>query len=369
MFRIPIKYTRLLILMCPVVLAIGCASDSRRDNEEFKPPAYPPPPEKARFIYERTFRSSFDVKEVTAMERFKTFATGVAGAGYGLAKPYGVAVHEGRVYVSDTVQRVVLVFDAPGRDFRVIGREGEGQLTKPIGIAVDKNNGKLYVADNTAKRVAVFDKDENFIHAIGGPEYFRRPSGVAVSPDGNQVYVVDTGGVDSQEHHMYIFDAISGDHIKTVGSRGAAPEQFNLPLQAAAAPDGTVYVVDGGNFRVQSFLADGSYKASFGAIGRRSGQFSRPKGIATDKQGNVYVVDAAFGNFQIFDSTGQLLLFVGNRGFKGMPGEYMLPAGVAVDEDGRVYVVDQYFKKVDVYRPADLQEDQGWLSSERKDKK
>ena len=303
------------------------------------------------------------------MERFKTFATGTVGSGYGLQKPYGIAVYQGRVYVADTVQRVVLLFDAPGKDFKVIGQDGIGQLMKPIGVAIDHNNGTLYVADNSAKRVVVYDKDGKYLRAIGGTEYFSRPSGVAVSPDGSKVYVIDTGGVDSQAHHMYIFDAFSGEHLKTVGSRGTELSQFNLPLQAATAPDGTVYVVDGGNFRVQGFYGDGTYKTTFGAIGRRSGQFSRPKGIATDKDGNIYVVDAAFGNFQIFNPQGQLLLFVGDRGYEGKPGEYMLPSGVAVDEDGRVYMVDQYFKKVDVYRPADLPEDQGWLSSTRKDTK
>lgn len=167
---------------------------------------------------------------------------------------------------------------------------------------------------------------------------------------------------------MYIFDAITGEHLKTVGDRGTENGQFNLPLQAVTTPDGTVHVVDGGNFRVQSFFPDGTYKSAFGAIGRRSGQFSRPKGISSDKDGNIYVVDAAFGNFQIFNEQGQLLLFVGDRGYDGKPGEYMLPAGIDVDEDGRVYMVDQYFKKIDVFRPADLPEDQGWLSSVRKSK-
>ncbi|MGD8573205.1 MAG: 6-bladed beta-propeller, partial [Gammaproteobacteria bacterium] len=349
-------------------LLTGCGSQAHKEDD-FKPPVYPPPPEKARFIYERTFRTSFDVKEQSAMERLKTFATGSVGAGYGLQKPYGVAVYQGQIFVTDTVQRVVLAFDVPGKDFRIIGREGIGRLVKPIGIAVDRNTGTLFVADNTANRVVVYDKEGNYLRAIGGSEYFRRPSGVAVSPDGSKVYVVDTGGVDSQEHHMYIFDAFSGEHLKTVGDRGTQPGQFNLPLQAAAAPDGTVYVVDGGNFRVQGFTPDGRFKTTFGAIGRRSGQFSRPKGIAADNDSNVYVVDAAFGNFQIFNPEGKLLLFVGTRGFDGRPGEYMLPAGITVDEDGRVYLVDQYFKKVDVFRPADLPEDEGWLSSERERKK
>jgi len=363
------KFIYFFIALAPFVFFLhGCSSGAHKETE-FVPPAYPPPPEKPRFIYERTLRTSFDVKESSTMERFKIFATGQSGAGYGLQKPYGVAVYQGKVYVADTVQRVVLVFDVPGKDFKIIGQEGVGQLVKPIGVAIDRNSGTLYVADNTAKRVVVFDKDGNYLRAIGGPEYFRRPSGVTVSPDGAQIYVVDTGGVDSQEHHMYIFDAFSGEHLKTVGDRGTESGQFNLPLQAATAPDGTVYVVDGGNFRIEGFNYDGTFKNAFGAIGRRSGQFSRPKGIATDKDGNIYVVDAAFGNFQIFNPQGQLLLFVGDRGFDGRPGEYMLPAGVAVDEDGRVYMADQYFKKVDVFRPADLPEDQGWLSAGKEYKK
>lgn len=364
-----VHYFLIALLSALMVTVISsCASRSHKESE-FKPPVYPPPPEKPRFIYERTLRSSFDVEEQTAMQRFKSFATGIAGSGYGLGKPYGIAVYRGRVYVADTVQRVVFMFDAPGKAFKVIGQEGIGQLNKPIGVAVDRNNGTLFVVDNSAKRVVIYDKDGNYLRSLGGSDYFTRPSGIAVSPDGNKVYVVDTGGVDSQNHKMYIFDAYTGEHLKTVGSRGTENGQFNLPLQAAAAPDGTVYVVDGGNFRVQAFHPDGTFKMNFGAIGRRSGQFSRPKGIATDKEGNTYVVDAAFGNFQIFNPQGHLLLWVGDRGYKGLPGEYMLPSGIAVDEDGRVYMVDQYFKKVDVFRPYELPADQGWLSSVRKDKK
>ena len=70
---------------------------------------------------------------------------------------------------------------------------------------------------------------------------------------------------------------------------------------------------------------------------------------------------AAFGNFQIFNDAGELLMFIGNRGTDGGPGMFMLPSGLAVDEDGRVYMVDQYFSKVDVFRPATLAMDEGYL--------
>ena len=54
---------------------------------------------------------------------------------------------------------------------------------------------------------------------------------------------------------------------------------------------------------------------------------------------------------------------MGNRGAAGGPGQYMLPAGIFVDEDGRVYMVDQYFKKIDIFRPANLKPNEGWLST------
>ena len=92
---------------------------------------------------------------------------------------------------------------------------------------------------------------------------------------------------------------------------------------------------------------------------------------ATDPDGNIYVVDSAFGNFQIFNNKAQLLMFIGQRGQQGNPGQYMLPAGITVDEDGRVYLVDQFHRKVDIFRPARIEKDEGYLGGEhlRKDKK
>jgi len=54
-------------------------------------------------------------------------------------------------------------------------------------------------------------------------------------------------------------------------------------------------------------------------------------------------------------------MFVGQRSQTQGPGLYMLPAGITVDEDGRVYVVDQFFRKVDIYRPANVAKNGGYL--------
>ncbi len=316
-------------------------------------PVFPPPPERARFVYEGTLHTSRDVEQTSFSDKLRQMATGVQTEPTGLAKPYAVVAGKGRVYVSDTQQRAVLMFDLIAHTFKTIGSEGAGVLQKPLGMALS-DQGELYVADITAGRVMVYDRDGKFLRAIGDKTSFKRPTGVALDETANRLYVVDTGGIESDDHRVFVFDPKSGAPLGIIGKRGTGEGEFNLPLQAAVAPDGTFYVVDSGNFRVQAFKRDGTFSRLFGSLGRRSGQFSRPKGVATDKQGNVYVVDSAFGNFQVFNSAGDLLLFVGERNTTGGPAAFMLPAGITTDEDGRIYVVDQFFRKVDIFRPVDV---------------
>ncbi|HHM04725.1 MAG TPA: 6-bladed beta-propeller [Gammaproteobacteria bacterium] len=333
-----------------VSLLSGCASPTRAP-EGFEPPVYPPPPDEPRFVYERTLRVAEDVQKLTGFEKLRLAATGKSPVARGLVKPYGVAVRQGRVYVTDTAQRAVLLFDMAAGRYRQFGEQEPGALIKPTGIAVSPT-GEVFVADTSARRIRVYDPDGAYLRTLGNDELLTRPSGVALSPDGRTVYVVDVGGVDTNHHRVQVFDAQTGQHQQTIGTRGREGGQFNLPLQAATAPDGTLYVVDGGNFRVQAFTAAGGYVFSFGRLGRFPGQFARPKGIATDRNGNIYVVDAAFGNVQLFNPKGQVLMFIGRRARASSPGQFSLPAGVAVDEGGRVYVVDQFFRKIDIFRPV-----------------
>jgi DNA-binding beta-propeller fold protein YncE len=288
-----------------------------------------------------------------------TGETLTAGA-EGLSKPYGVAVFHGRVYVSDTAQQAVAVFDIPGQRFFKIGEDETGKLALPMGLDVDAQ-GNVYVVDNSAKLIQVYDMDGKHLRTLAGNgKWFVRPTGIAVDAAGSRIYVVDTGGVGSDQHHVRVFDAQSGQHLLDIGRRGTGPGELNLPRDVTLGKDGLLYVVDGGNFRVQVFRPDGTFVNTFGGIGRQGGQFSRPKEAAADAEGNVYIVDSAFGNFQIFTPEGLLLLSVGNRSERDGLAKYMLPSGIAIDGDGRVYMADQYFRKVDVYRPAKLAADEGF---------
>lgn len=342
-----------------LVLA-GCATQP--EVKPLPPLMFPPPPEEPRFVFERTVLSSGDVEVLDSSARWRQVLTGESSSARGFAKPFDVAACQGRIYVSDTVKRKVLLFDVPTRKYREIGDQDPGALRKPLGLAVD-GDCDLYVVDATLKRIMVYNQNGTFLRAIAGPDYFERPSHVTVDRDGKRVYAVDTGGVNTNNHRVRVFEGLTGQHLYDIGTRGTKDGELNLPRDAQLGPDGLLYLVDGGNFRVQVFTQDGKFVRGWGSVGRQFGQFSRPKGIAVDKSGNIYVSDAAFGNFQIFDPTGQLLLFIGDRSEKPERAKYMLPAGITVDEDGRVYMVDQFFRKLDIYRPADLAETDGFLGA------
>ncbi len=339
----------------------GCSTAP--PEPEFAPPVFPTPPAEPRFVFERTLRFSDNIIKPSTGEKLKRFATGAPRELKGLVKPYDIAVQDGRIYVTDTVQSSVIVFDIPAGRYFEFGKEEPGSLTKPTGIDIS-DEGEVFVSDVSAQRVMVYDPNGRFLRAIGDRTLLQRPSDVTVDSRRQRVYVVDTGGVASQQHGVQVFDLTSGQHLQTLGTRGRDEGQFNLPLQAAVAPDGTLYVVDSGNFRIQVFEPDGTYKFTFGSLGRLPGQFAKPKGIAIDAAGNIYVVDTAFGNFQIFNPKGQLLLFIGNRGNASKPATYMLPAGIEVDELGRIYVADQFFRKIDIFRPTGLDPDLWTVSNQ-----
>ena len=293
-------------------LVAGCAVIPEQTVRRLENPVFPPPPEQARFIYERTLYSSLDVIDESESSKFEQVVTGGMRVGEPLDKPYGIAVFKGRVYVGDTVRRSIAVFDIPARKFSRIGEEDPGSLRLPLGLDVD-GDGNLYVADGTTKRIQVYDREGRYLRQLGGPEMFSRPVGIAVDGAATRIYVVDIGGVDSEQHRVRVFDPKSGKHLFDFGKRGEKDGEFNLPRDAAVAPDGRVYVVDGGNFRVQVFDRDGRFLKVFGVVGRQGGTFSRPKEIA-------------------------------------------------IDGDGRVYFVDQFFRKVDVFRPAGLAPGAGYVA-------
>ncbi|MBI3150828.1 MAG: TIGR03663 family protein [Chloroflexi bacterium] len=166
-------------------------------------------------------------------------------------------------------------------------------------------DGTIYVADSRNHRILHLDLEGKVLHEWGtfadgvgtpiGEGTFNEPWGVAVGPDGS-VYVTDTWN-----HRIEKFSA-TGRFIKTWGifGQGETPESFYGPRGLAVDAEGRVYVTDTGNKRIVVFDADGNFITQFGSAGFEPGQFDEPVGIAIDKNGTVYVVDTWNQRIQTF---------------------------------------------------------------------
>ena len=132
---------------------------------------------------------------------------------------------------------------------------------------------------------------------------------------------------------------ITASVVQGIGSKGTGPGQLDGPRGMAVGPDGSVFVADLGNARVAIFSADGSFKSSFGHLGEagkgKPGEFNEPSGVAVAADGTVYVADSWNGRIQHLDAKGTPL---GEWG--GPRYAFYSPRNVAVDRQGIVYVAD-----------------------------
>ncbi len=181
------------------------------------------------------------------------------------------------------------------------------------------------------------------------------PRAMAFAPDGS-FYVAD-----SRNNRIVHFDP-SGTLINQWGGSSGndpnnpnpnAPEgKFNEPWGVAVGPDGSVYVTDTWNYRIQKFTPDGKFIMMWSTFGQAGQQdtFYGPRGITVDGQGRVYVVDTGNKRVVLFDSNGKYLTQFGSAGLD--PGQFDEPVGIAIDGKGDLYIADTWNQRVQSFAPS-----------------
>lgn len=302
----------------------GCLTTNPDKDKNFF--FMPDKPELPRLQFIKTLRGSDDI--VPPKSKFDSFLTGASRKKF-LDKPYGIGMHDGKLYVCDT-NTSVFVFDYKNKGYyRLPGAKGTGALIEPMNIGIAEN-GYKYVADPFRKQVVAFDAKDFYVRAYGtGTDW--KP--IAAAPLDDFLYVTD-----AKNNAVQVFNIKSGKMIKTIGRKGPSEEQLHKPITLAFDSNKILYVVDALRFEIVKYDRDGHYLGTISGHGKSVGRVARPRGIAIDKKNRIYIVDASFNNVQIFHESGQVLLPWGWGGRR--KGTFYMPAGIAIDYDNIEYFRD-----------------------------
>jgi serine/threonine protein kinase, bacterial len=308
--------------------------------------------------------------------------TGVRGA---LDGPSAEAQFDGPFsLVRDSLGNLVVAEKNSGR-LRVVGGDGlvrtwvgtpnadveapsGSPFDQPTGLAIDAQD-RLYVVDGQHRLVRVSREGAFELLAGGtlgfqdGPALqaaFYQPWDVALS--GETAYLSDALNqrirLLAGDGHVYTL-AGSGEPGDTNGA--AAQARFNHPNGLALAPDGALYVADGGSFNavdaantlIRRVAPDGAVSTHAGLNtpgyvdgDARDAQFQRPLlGLAADARGNLYVADMNNHAVRVVTADGRVLTVAGNGTFgqsegSGEEAQLGLPTDVWCDGLGGLYVAD-----------------------------
>jgi DNA-binding beta-propeller fold protein YncE len=212
---------------------------------------------------------------------------------------------DGLIYVADTHNSRILVYDTQGRMRRRWGRYGKrpGEFIWVTDVAVDRH-GDVYTCEYGGynDRVQKFDRHGRFMLQCGTigerPGEFQRPQGIATDRAGN-VYVADAVNHRVQKLSPALVV------LKVWGEPGIEPGRLRYPYDVAMDDRDRVHVIEYGNQRVSVFDAEGRFLTAWGRPGRDPGEFDHPWGIGVDARGQVYVADTRNGRIQVFPASDQ----------------------------------------------------------------
>jgi uncharacterized protein (TIGR03437 family) len=257
-----------------------------------------------------------------------------------LNAPSGVALDaSGNLWIADTGNGWIrMVASGSGQITTVLG--GGGSLVTPIQIGFD-TNAVMLIADASGYRIREWFGSGTGLTTIAGAGFagdggdgypatatlLSAPRGVTESANGT-IYIADTGNHRVQRIFGSVLVTVAGNGYP--GFNGDGPGQgvtLNYPSGLCVDAAGNLYIADTGNNRIRKVTPDGNVTTILGPS-----QVNGPRGVAVDSSGNLWVADS--GNHRVV-AVGPGLPFT------VVASQLQTPSALAVDPgSGAVYVAD-----------------------------
>lgn len=311
---------------------------------------------------------SFSCREQVAERKPWAKVRTLAGLTDKFGEPFGVAVHNGVIHVSDGEKNSIFKVAKDGK-LSVL----TDKLDTPSQFAFDKN-GDLIVADtgsHTVKKVkangeieliAGLENQQGFQNGNAKTALFNAPIGIAVAE--NKIYVADTYNDRIRVIENGTVTTLAGGK-QGFGEGIGASAQFDTPSGLAVWTDGRILVADSGNRRIRVIETNGATWTLTGNGNEdwKDGKladavFVRPTAIAVSDSGAVFVTD---GNAirSIGARSFPLVETISNdwRGFADgefLHAKFNRPSGLAFDKNGNLFVTDSENQVLRIYSGEEL---------------
>lgn len=253
--------------------------------------------------------SSFEVDVVRTIypEILRVSARDRLSGGLSQQVPFRMATDSrGRILVTDPFLSVVQVLDIEREIRWQLKGDRTQQTVFPTYIAVDGDDN-IYVSEPKLAIVSVFFPDGRFLRSIG-ESHLVLPFGLALDKVNHRLYVAD-----HQRDEIQVY-SLKGEFLKAIASRGTAPGELISPTDIALHGE-LLYVLDSGNARFQNFDLEGHSKAVFDF-----GNDRLPLSFSIDSSGNLFCVDQFSLGLVVLDSAGNQISSFAIRQSYGQPG-------------------------------------------------
>ncbi len=271
-------------------------------------------------------------------------------------KPTYIAVDvQGRVFVADTYNDVIAIFDAKGNFIDgIINPDTSLREAIAAHIGRDVPEGTVFYYNKINSAVEYILPGEQAISIPGPSQMGWSPVGLRFDAQGNLMITNIVAG----QHAVIVYDAASintlgtsafNPQTQTFGKEGQDGGQFSFPNAVVRDSLGNYYVSDGNNGRISAWTTARDYKTFFG-FGSSETSLNLPRGMWMDGRDRLHVADAIGQYIRVYDVSAEEPAFLFNFGaFGDGDGEFNFPIDICLDGTGRLYIADRENNRVQIW--------------------